>query len=35
MDIAGFTMSLFVVSLGIILSYILEMRHTLGKRLGS
>jgi hypothetical protein len=35
MDIAGFTMSLFVVSLGIILSHILEMRHTLGKRLGS
>jgi hypothetical protein len=35
MDAAGFTVSLFIVSLGIILSYILEKRHVLGKRQGS
>jgi hypothetical protein len=32
LDEAGFIVSLLIVSLGIILSYILEKRRTLGKK---
>jgi len=32
LDEAGFIVSLLIVSLGILLSYILEKRHILGKK---